>query len=99
LPTKKEWDEIAKRVLKSGNITAHKNFVAAPNKGNKILHLQDNVSELVAEQNIVKGLNVSNLKDKGQTVSMSDVVVEQEYVGASPYVGFRCVANVVNGKN
>jgi len=94
LPTKQEWDEIAKYTLKANHLSLQKELIQNKDNGNKIQHLQDNVAEMVAEQGVVKGLYLSYLKNNPK-VNYSDIFIDRKHEDAMPYVGFRCVATII----
>lgn len=94
LPTRDEWENISKTILNKKRISFQKGLISVKNKTNNIISMQDNVSEMIAEKGIAKGMNWVYLDTTTQKITYSDISVEFTYESPTNYIGFRCVAMI-----
>lgn len=86
LPTKDEWDWICKKY-------GEENYLKGINKiekGRGFLNLTDNVSEMVSEEGMAKGINWKMIDTV--TTTSPNKLVTFDYDSPTNWIGFRCVA-------
>lgn len=94
LPTREEWDRISKSIVSEKDFSFQCKLAEANRKSNRVINMQDNVSEMLAEKGLAKGMNWIYLDTVTKQITYSDTFLEIPYHAPANYIGFRCVAIV-----